>query len=46
MRLGVLPSTWSELPAPGVLPVAGLDYAPFERTSPIVCREMERPALE
>jgi hypothetical protein len=46
MRVGVLPSTWSELPAPGVFPVADLDYAQLERTTPIVYREIERPALE
>ncbi len=46
MRVGVFPSTWSELPASGVFPAAGLNYADFERASPIVYREMERPALE
>jgi len=46
MRLGIFPYTWSELPASGVFPAAGLDYADFERANPIVYREMERPALE
>jgi hypothetical protein len=46
MRLGLLPSTWSELPPPGVFPVAALDYAQLERTTPIVYREIERLALE
>jgi hypothetical protein len=46
MRVGVLPSTWSELPLPGVFPVVGLDYARLERATPVVYREMERPALE
>ena len=46
MRVGIFSSTWSELPASGVFPSAGLNYADFERASPIVYREMERPALE
>ena len=46
MRLGVVASRWSQLPASGVFPAAGLNYADFERASPIVYREMERPALE
>ncbi len=46
MRVGVLPSTWSELPEPGVFPVAGLDYGQLERATPVVYREMQRPALE
>ena len=46
MRVGVFPSTWSELPASGVFPADGLNYADFERASPILYREMERPALE
>lgn len=46
MRLGVVASRWSQLPASGVFPAAGLNYANFERAGPIVYREMERPALE
>jgi hypothetical protein len=46
MRVGVFPSTWSELPLSGVFPAAGLNYADFERASPIVYHEMDRPALE
>ena len=46
MRVGVFASKWSVLPASGVFPAAGLDYADFERASPIVYREMERLALE
>jgi hypothetical protein len=46
MRLGVVASRWSQLPEPGVFRAAGLNYADFERASPIVYREMERAALE
>ena len=46
MRVGVMASTWSELPASGIFPAAGLNYADLERASPIGYREMERPALE
>jgi hypothetical protein len=46
MRIGVLPSNWSQLPTSGVFPVAGLDYAVLERANPIVYREMKRPDLE
>ena len=46
MRVGVLPSNWSQLPASGVFPAKGLDYATLERANPLVYREMERPDLE
>lgn len=46
MRVGVFPSTWSQLPSGGLSPAAGLNYADFERANAIVYREMERPALE
>lgn len=46
MRVGILASTWSELPANGVFPAAGLNYADFERADQIRYREMERSALE
>ena len=46
MRVGVLTSSWSELPASGIFPVAGLDYVELERAQAIGYREMERTALE
>ena len=46
MRVGVVASQWSQLPASGVFPASGLNYADFERANPIVYREMEQPALE
>jgi hypothetical protein len=46
MRVGVFASRWSELPASGIFPVAGLDYAELERAQVIEYREMERTALE
>lgn len=46
MRLGIVASHWSELPASGIFPATGLNYAEFERAHAIVYREMERPALE
>ncbi len=46
MRVGVVTSDWSQLPVSGLFSAAGLDYAELERASPIVYRELERPALE
>lgn len=46
MRVGVVSSQWSQLPTSGVSSAAGLNYAEFERESPIAYREMERPELE
>ena len=41
MRVGVLTSRWSQLPASGIFPVAGLDYAELERAQVVAFREME-----
>jgi hypothetical protein len=46
MRVGVMPSNWSQLPTSGLFPAPGLDYVTLERTNPVVYREMERPDLE
>jgi hypothetical protein len=46
IRLGVLPSTWDELPAAALEKSSGLDYATLEATSPVAYSEYERPALE
>jgi hypothetical protein len=46
MRLGVIASTWSELPAAGLFKSSCLDYHSFEAESPVVYVEYERPALE
>ena len=46
MRVGVVSSPWSQLPAAGLFPAAGLDYAELERVTPIIYREMERAELE
>ena len=46
MRVGILTSQWSQLPASGVFPALGLDYAELERAQLVVYREMERTALE
>ncbi|HEX5176829.1 MAG TPA: hypothetical protein VFV83_07370 [Chthoniobacteraceae bacterium] len=46
LRVGVLASNWSELPAGGVFPANALNYADFERARAIAYREMERTALE
>jgi hypothetical protein len=46
IRLAVLLSTWEQLPAEGLFPVPGLDYAELEPATPLIYREVERPALE
>jgi hypothetical protein len=46
MRVGVVSSQWSQLPASGLFSAAGLDYADFERVRPIVYQEMERVVLD
>ncbi len=46
MRVAVVPGTWSQLPPSGLFPAPGLDYAEIERATPVVYRELERPALE
>jgi hypothetical protein len=46
MRVGVLSSTWKELPPEGVFPVSGLDYAQLEQAQPVEYEALERHALE
>ncbi|MGI8889217.1 MAG: hypothetical protein ACR2G0_00320 [Chthoniobacterales bacterium] len=46
MRVGFIEETWRQIPRPGVLQTAGLDYADLERVSPVIYRETERVALE
>lgn len=46
MRVGLLPSQWSQLPESGIFSVAGLDYAELEQDQKVDYREMERTALE
>ena len=46
MRLGIVTSTWSELPPAVVEKLAGLDYRTIEAASSVTYREYERPALE
>jgi len=46
MRVGIVISTWKELPAAGLLKSTGLDYRALENASPVVYVEYERPALE
>jgi len=46
MRVGVIASTWSELPAAGLSKSACLDYHSLEATAPVVYAEYERPVLE
>ena len=46
MRVGIVPSTWEQLPASGLFLASALDYGEVERVHPIAYREMERPALE
>jgi len=46
MRLGVVATSWSELPAAGVGKFGGLDYRTIEAASPVAYLEYERPALE
>ena len=47
VRVGILRSTWAELPAAGVRPVAKpFDYAAIEREHAIEYSAHERPALE
>ena len=46
VRLGIVTSSWNELPAPGVRRASPFDYAAVEKEYPVryVCQE--RPALE
>lgn len=46
IRLGIVASSWSELPPSGVVKSAGLDYRTIEAASPVSYIEYERPALE
>jgi hypothetical protein len=46
MRVGVIASTWTELPATGLFHSPGLDYHSLEAASPVIYIEHERPALE
>jgi hypothetical protein len=46
MRVGMVPSTWSELPRAGMVKSTGLDYRTIEAGSPVNYVEYERPALE
>lgn len=48
IRLGVVLSTWQELPPAGVTPSQGLDYGEIEAktTMPVAFVEYERPELE
>src|SRR2546423_8008249 len=46
MRVGIVASTWSELPAPGLVKSPGLDYPTIEAAAPVNYLEYDRPALE
>jgi hypothetical protein len=46
MRVGIVASTWSALPAAGVFQSPGLDYADIESKSAVTFIEYERAALE
>lgn len=46
VRVGVVPSAWSELPSKGIASSRGLDYHEIEAAEPITYIEYERPALE
>lgn len=46
MRIGIVPSTWKELPVAGLVGSNGLDYHALEELSPVIYVEYERPALE
>jgi hypothetical protein len=46
VRVGIVPSTWSELPPAGMAGCRGLDYHEIEMAEPVVYLEYERPALE
>jgi hypothetical protein len=46
VRVGMIVSTWLELPATGILTCAGLDYRAIEATTLVTYLEYERPALE
>jgi hypothetical protein len=46
LRIGIIASTWQELPVAGLGKSAGLDYHALETASPVAYVERERPALE
>ena len=46
VRIGVVTSTWSELPPAGMASCRGLDYHEIEAAEPVAYIEYERPALE
>lgn len=46
VRVAVLASAWSELPAAGLHACAHLDYQEIESSQPVTYLEYERPALE
>jgi hypothetical protein len=46
MRVGIVVSSWSELPSTGLVKSPGLDYRTIEAASPVSYLEYERPALE
>lgn len=46
VRVGVVTSTWSELPRAGMAGCRGLDYHEIETAEPVVYIEYERSALE
>jgi hypothetical protein len=46
MRIGIVASTWSELPTAGIAKFAGLDYQTIEATSAVSYVEYERSRLE
>lgn len=46
MRLGIIASTWKELPPAGLTKSPCLDYAALEATTPVTYVEQERPTLE
>jgi hypothetical protein len=46
LRIGVVTSTWTELPRPGLEKSGGLNYTEIEATAATHYVEYERPALE
>jgi len=46
MRIGIVASTWKELPVASLAKSDGLDYHALESASPVTYIEYERPALE
>lgn len=47
VRIGVIPTRWTRLPAAGVRPMSGpFDYTALEAQHPVEYRHTERPAVE